>query len=346
MTEKAPTPNIGVKLILPPEWARRVSGAGPWLEVGTGRPELRADRRRALRLHPFPGGLSAAGTTDWLRSVRRLADAEGELAVVVGGRIPAELREQLEREGVGYLDGQGHLHLAWRGGVIHVGDAQATPQHRSTRTPGPSSVRAIQYLLETDGEFKVADVARATHLSPAQTHAMLTLLEHEGLLRSEGRGPNRRRILGDRSELLDWLTLQPAAVRREKALPCAVYARRPEELFRMIGQQLTEAHVAYGITGAAAASILGTGPTSVPLTAVRIDPEVDLDRAARALGAEPTERGPNVTLLRDTGQTGSLLTTERDGVRLAPKVRVYLDLKRDRRGADLAEQFREVQLGY
>lgn len=84
----------------------------------------------------------------------------------------------------------------------------------------------------------------------------------------------------------------------------------------------------------------------MPLTAVRISPGVDLLDAVLAIGAEATDRGANVRLIRDIGALGSLLTNEVNGVCLAPKVRIYLDLKADRRGEDLAEQFRETQLGF
>jgi hypothetical protein len=82
------------------------------------------------------------------------------------------------------------------------------------------------------------------------------------------------------------------------------------------------------------------------VSAVRISPHFTLEDAATALEAEKTERGPNVRLIRDTGMLGSARTVERDRVRIAPFVRVYLDALDERRGEDIAQNFRERVLGY
>ena len=81
-------------------------------------------------------------------------------------------------------------------------------------------------------------------------------------------------------------------------------------------------------------------------TASRSCSEFMCESLAKALDAERTERGPNLRLIRDTGQVGVLGGEVRGGVRLAPKSRIYLDALSERRGEDVAEQFREVVLGY
>lgn len=347
MGKQRRTANIGVQLSLPPDLARFAPPPAPWLSVVRGEPKLRADRTHPIRVHPLPSGLPANALEHWLELLGSIAHDDATLDMVVARRIPPAIRELLETRGVGYLDWQGNLHLAWHGGVVHVGEARpAQTASKPVRALGASSVRAIQQLLMWQGEVKVHDLAERAQLSPAQAHATLVLLEREGWVRSEGRGPNRRRLLGDRGGLLDWLAQQAVALRRDRSLDCTFYARRPEELFRTASMKLREAGVAHGLTGAAAASIYGTGPTAVPLAAIRVDPSVTLEHAAEVIGAEPTQRGQNLRLIRDTGGTGSKLTDEREGVHLAPKVRIYLDLKADRRGEDLAEQFREVNLGF
>lgn len=65
-----------------------------------------------------------------------------------------------------------------------------------------------------------------------------------------------------------------------------------------------------------------------------------------AIKAERTDRAPNLRLMRDTGEVGVFGAEIRQGVRVSPKVRVYLDCLSERRGEDIAEQFRETVLGY
>jgi hypothetical protein len=48
----------------------------------------------------------------------------------------------------------------------------------------------------------------------------------------------------------------------------------------------------------------------------------------------------------DTGRLGTLGAQLEGGVRLAPKVRIYLDSQSEPRGEDVAVQFREQVLGY
>ena len=54
----------------------------------------------------------------------------------------------------------------------------------------------------------------------------------------------------------------------------------------------------------------------------------------------------NVRLMRDTGEVGVIETEIRQGARVAPQARIYLDCLAERRGEDIAEQFRDAVLGY
>jgi hypothetical protein len=200
--------------------------------------------------------------------------------------------------------------------------------------------------LSESGPVSVTALASRVQLSLGQTHAVLRTLERESLLHTSGRGPAKRRTVADRARLLDWLAEQPAARRRETSIDAAMYARRPEELWAAVTSALERARIRHALTGTAAASLFGVGPTSVTLSRIRIDPAVPLEDAVAAIKAERTDRAPNVRLMRDTGEVGVIGSEIRHGARVSPAVRVYLDCLAERRGEDIAEQFRERVLGY
>lgn len=318
----------------------------PGLTVRAGKTaHIRAQDRtfpiQLFRLPPSPGGELGR------EIMNRLEEAKSP-SIVAGSYLGQRLRETLERRGLGYLDSHGHLHLVAPGVLIHVGPAAAPTGGRSSAPAqlGVHGVRAVQALLDVSEPVSVTALANQVGLSLAQTHVVLRTLEQESLVRSEGRGPAKRRFVTDRTQLLDWLVKQPAGRRRERTLDVALYARRPEELWASVTRLLDKAKVPHAVTGAAAASLFGVGPTNVPLSTVRISADVSLAQAAVALGAEPTSRGPNLRLMRDTGRVGSVGAFLHQHVRVGPKVRIYLDSLFEKRGEDIAEQFREVVLGF
>jgi DNA-binding Lrp family transcriptional regulator len=335
-----------ISLGLPKAVARWLP-ARPWIHVEVSEPPWMklGGKRSLLELHPIAPSMPDEQLADFARAMA--SRGGNRMGVVVSPRLRSSARAILERLGVGYADSRGHLHLPAHRLLVHL-EIETRPSSVRRATPGigPSGVRAIQALLQSDGPVSLSRLAAQVELSLSQTHAVLNQLEEAGLLRSTGTGPARRRSVADRTALLDWLVTQPSARRREPHLDVSLYARRPEELWRSVSRTLDAAGVAYAVTGAAGAALYGAGPTAVPVSLVRIAPQAPLDKAASVLGAKPTDRGPNVRLLRDTGQVGCIGAERRDGVAVAPRVRVYLDVLGEKRGEDLAEQFREVIVGH
>ncbi len=330
-----------IRLELPARYLRWVTPR-EWLQVGAAdQPSLVfKGRRHPLTLHPLPAAL---GDTELRDFIARLPPRPGTL--VVGSLIPRRARSLLEASEAGYLDSRGNLHLVSGAGVIHVEASPGASRERAAGL-GAHGVRAIQALLVNAGPVSVSGLATRVSLSLSQTHSVLELLEASGLVQSTGTGPSRRRLVADRTALLDWLQAQPVARRAEQRLDVAVYARRPEELWALVEGKLAGAGVRHALTGGAAAALFGFGPSNVLTSAVRIDPDLRLETVAATLGARPTERGANLRLLRDTGRVGTGLTEERDSIRVAPQVRIYLDALGERRGEDVAQQFREAVLGF
>ncbi|MBN9681907.1 MULTISPECIES: hypothetical protein [unclassified Corallococcus] len=326
--------------------------ARPWLQVrGAARPSLEWEGREVatFTLLEAASGLRV-DQLPLLLGAHRPATARPsrDLPFVVGPWLKKDVRDALEAQGVGYLDSRGHLHLHARGVLLHI-EAERTAAREKppgTATLGVHGVRAVQVLLQGEQPLSVSRFAEQASVSLGQAHKLLTWLEQLELVRAEGRGPAKRRTVRDRTGLLDWLERQAPATRRERSLHVALYARRPEELWQQTRTRLGKAGIAHALTGSAAVSMFGVGPTSVPVSRIRISPEVPLDQAAKHLDAEVTERGANLMLIHDTGRVGTWASTSRDGVLLAPPVRIYLDVRTERRGEDLARHFREEVLGY
>ncbi len=275
------------------------------------------------------------------------ARAARSVGIVVSPRLRASARVVLEQIGAAYADSRGHLHLPTPQFLIHL-EIETKRSTVRARAPGvgPNAIRLVQALLQAQGPLVLSKLAAQVELSLSQTHTVLTHLEETGLLRATGSGPNRRRAVADRTALLDWLVSQPSAMRRESFLDVSLYARRPEDLWRTMTKLLEAANVAHAVTAAAGAALYGAAPTAVPLSWVRITPDVPLERAASILRAESTDRGPNLRLLRDTGRVGCVGAERREDVLVAPPARVYLDILREKRGEAVAEHFREVIIGY
>jgi hypothetical protein len=336
-----------IVLSLPARWVPWVPPQ-PWLQVRSAqKPTIRWEHHELrLMLVELPSKLSVEQLQSWLSPTATVGQ---EVPVFVGAFISQSVREAMEARDASYLDARGHLHLVGPGVVIHLGrePSAASPEKLLGKmTLGVHGVRAVQVLLEEQEPVSISHLAERSNISVGQTHKVLTQLEGLGFVRTSGKGPSKRRIVRERTQLLDWLVQQPSAMRRERSLPVALYARHPEELWLQSSARLTQAGTRHAFTGAAAASLFGVGPTSVPLSLLRITPEVRLENAARQLGAEITERGANIVLLQDTGSVGSWHPGAKNGIQIAPSVRIYLDARSERRGGDISQQFREAVLGY
>jgi hypothetical protein len=210
---------------------------------------------------------------------------------------------------------------------------------------GVIGIRAAQVLAaDPQRNWSVAAFAKEADVSTGEAHKLLRILQAADIVEAHGAGPRKRRRVRDLDALLDWLAAQPRSRRVSAQLVCSFYARTPPDLAAKASRALDSAGLAHAFTGGLAASLLGAGPTAVSRAALRVDPDVSLEDAALALGADVTERGANLVLWSDTGRVGTHGRMEHQGAWLAPSVRVYLDLLGERRGADAAAHFRDVVL--
>jgi len=302
--------------------------------------------RVQLRILPRPSfdRADAEQNLDDFMSLAARPD-EDAVSLVAASFLPRSLRAALAANGISYADARGDIHLVAPGIFVHV-DGRATPTRpRVDARLGQVGVRAVQTLVENAGQtWSIADLAASAHVSAGQAHRVMLILEESALVEAEGIGPRKRRRVRDAGALLDWLAAQPTSRRVGEAIGSSLYARTPQDLAIRASNLLDAAGIGHAFTASLAATLLGAGPTAVPRATLRIAPEAGLESAARALGAEVTERGANLTLWADTGLVGTVGRRRHEDVWLAPETRIYLDLLGDRRGEDAAAHFRELVL--
>ncbi len=281
-----------------------------------------------------------------------LAELAGSkrLALVVAERLLPNVRGELEQAGCLYADGVGSVHLEAPRFLLH---REKEAARTSTTVPAPKGlgaigVRVVQQLLE-DPEHKwaVVDLAQAAGASTGQSHNVLKRLEQEGFLQNRGSGQQRRRQVSNPTDLLDWLGRVPAARRVHRQLKTYRYAADPTSLVARLAHDATKADVAWALTGAAAARVMGASViTALPVIRVRVPAAMDLLQLAIVLGLEAGDVGANVQLIADVGEVG-LHGSRRNGpVSLAAAARIWLDMLSEPRGEDAAALFREAVLGY
>ncbi|MHA3946858.1 hypothetical protein [Cellulomonas bogoriensis] len=276
----------------------------------------------------------------------------GAVGMIASLTIPERERDALEAAGLSWCDGRGAIHVAWPGTLVHVDHSGRGPRRGRTEPAklGPAGIRAVQVLLAVDGEWTISRLAHEAAISVGQAHNVFKALEAERLLASTGKGPQQRRRITDRHGAMDWLATIDRARRRPGTAATYLYARTPEEVLRRFAERADAAGLPYAVTGAAASQLLGAPVLSqIIVSHIRVGP-VQADSALHRLGlehldAEDAGRGMNLELWTDTGELGTFAARDVNGVRVAPPVRVWLDLARQGgRGADAAQLFREQVL--
>lgn len=273
-----------------------------------------------------------------------------KLGLVVADRLPEHVRRELEQAGCAYADRTGAAHFDVPGIFLHV---EGRPGRRQQAAHPPTGlgvvgVRVVQSLLgEPERDWSVPALSTAAACSIGEAHKVLRRLEDERLVTPHGRARNLRRRVETPGDLLNWLSLVPAARRIREKLNVFIYSSDPSAVATYISKYAMDASLVYAFTGAAAARIWGAGATtSIPATMLRIHPDVLLTEAAEMLHARPVDSGANVTLVRDFGELGVHGRVRNGPAAMAVPVRVWLDMLGEPRGEDAAALFRESVLGW
>ena len=310
-------------------------------------------QHRPLMVLPRPSSGSDPGS-----AARRLAETlpRGAVGLVAARSIPYNERDAIEVAGLSWCDGRGAMHLRWPGVLVHVdhgGRRLAASRSTGPDDPhlGPAGIRAVQVLLASaEDEWTVNRLAKRAAISVGQAHNVFRAMEQKRLVHAVGKGPKQRRVVDDRRAALDWLAVVDGARRRPPASATYLYARTEAEVARRFAERAAATGLAYAVTGAAASSLLGVPVLSrTVVTQIRVGGLQPIEALARLglehLEADDAGRGMNVDVWRDIGEVGTFSASEVDGVRVAPPIRVWLDLQRHGgRNVDAAQLFREQVL--
>src|SRR5580704_7609584 len=272
------------------------------------------------------------------------------LGFVVAERLAEHVRSELIQAGCAYADATGAAHIDVPGLYTHT---DGSPRRRKTLAPTPPgigvvAVRVIQTLLADPGQTWAArDLAQRAGCSVGEAHRVLNRLQDEGLVSAQGNGRTLRRTIPNAGELLDWLATVPSARRIRERQYAYLYDSDPAKLASTISAHAFQSHLLYAFSGAAAAHIFGAKvTTSIPVTMLRIAPDVPLLEACSVLQAMPVDSGANLLLVRDLGDVGTHDRQFNGPAPLAPPARVWLDMLDEQRGEDAAALFREAVIGW
>jgi hypothetical protein len=175
-------------------------------------------------------------------------------------------------------------------------------------------------------------------------HRVLRRLEGEGIVKAVGTGPKTVRHVVNAPALLDlWAEEERSEPLR---IPGFVLAQTPRQLLDKVAKALVGAEIDYALTGAAAANLLAPFLTAIPVVNLWVTALASFDRLPESLGFEQGEDGANVNFLQEKYDTPLAFRERWNGIWLANRLRIYVDLLRDpRRGREQAQHLRSEVIG-
>lgn len=285
-------------------------------------------------------------------AARHLADLAASLGdiplLVVTGHTTAEARTLLQDKGVGFVDGDGNAHLELPGVLVHVTGRTTEKQPLRNSTPrltGKAGVIAQALLLDTERAWKITDLAARASVSNGLAHRVITRLEDERLITTEGAGPRRVRHLTNPTALLDlWAEEQQDRTRRATAYFLAASASQVAE---HLVARLETAGTTYALSGPAGAELVAPFITAVPVIQAWIAADENPQHVCHTTGSEQVPTGHNVVFMQED-QDGPLAFRQRIGEHwVTNAMRLYLDLRNaPKRGREQADHLRETVIGF
>jgi hypothetical protein len=265
--------------------------------------------------------------------------------LLIAGETTAGAREIMADHGIAVVDGLGNAHIELPGLLIHMEGRRPHRQARPARLAGKAGVVAQALLLHRGHGWQVQELAQEAGASLGLTHRVLTRLADEGLLATEGTGPQRVRRVTDPAALLDLWAEETAD--RPTRTPAYLLAQSPRQLITELGSGLDRSGIAYALTGAAAGSLVAPFTTAVPVAEVWVTATTAPEQLYDAAGAEAVSDGHNVVFLQAKDDTPLAFREQASGLWVANRFRIYSDLRHDpRRGREQAGHLRRELIGF
>lgn len=275
------------------------------------------------------------------------ARGPGRVALVAGS-VPLSWRSRLRRSNVSFVDPSGVAEISWPRLELRSGQfARPIERSRSALPMQKSHAVATQELVAASlrGEpVTISELADRAGVGLSSASRAVTQLEAHGLIEKHRDGRSVYVAVPDPVALAELLA-QRTAWPQGRTLSAFAWGRNVWEVATSISERSRTVDVAASITGRAALAYFGVLSTSPPEEVhlwVRAS-EGELEAIADHLNLEPAPaKESNVVLAADPWGIGMIGRADRtfDGrqATVASPVRVWCDLRSERRGSEFAAQ--------
>ncbi len=206
-------------------------------------------------------------------------------------------------------------------GIVLVLDApaQAAKVSHQVKLTGRTGIVAETLLLHGTRRWSVRELAHQSQISPALAHRVLTRLEQEGLLLTEGSGPDKVRAVRDLRTLAELWSHEEKTP--QTVLRGFLYGSSPEA----VAQQVLAASPDGAIGTTLAANLYKPTLTRVPLP-LRVWVKSDFDPTPLfTLGLEKTDEGANIEFVRSKDDPWCVHRSE-EGLPKVSKARAWMEI--------------------
>jgi hypothetical protein len=289
----------------PGEGARRPDAV---LELQAGKEHTRIFIEAKLRLDPGQ-----------LRRLLSTVVLEPRRTLLVTSYLSRAAQALLAERGVNYADATGNVRLALQRPALFLRLEGASKEPWREPRPlrslrGPVAGRVIRALCDLRPPFRVRDLAQTLRTSAAMVSRVLDILDREGLVERESRGPI---TAVDWEKLLRRWTEDYSFARSNRVRQAVALKGVPALVNR-----LRQAKTTYCVTGSLAAqAIRSVAPPRLAMVYA-----MDLVQLSGELDLEPTDTGANVLVAEPFDPVVFERTSKRDGVVYAALSQVAADL--------------------